>query len=252
MTDQGVLFHAKHAFMPNNLGYCGPDEGGRLQEALEEGRAIDGLVRTLQRFEAAYPFLKLIARETGRDSFDLEVPEAYWVGNGLLEKVPLPAHYEFTHRELKGRDPRGVRDFFREVDGEALPHHTFYVLGTFASSMAPDGQSLTNEKTKKVLDVMDSCRISWGTVKEVHKGELEVVSRPLAMKGEGLALSEEKAKRVRYNPLVRPFQSVKRGDVVSLHWNYACEVLSKSQIRGIAKYTATDIASVNRYLRSRS
>ena len=97
MRESGVLFHAKHAFMPNFLGYCGPDERGRIQQSLEGGKTDDELVRTLRQFEAAYPFLGLIAKSTGREVFDYAVPEAYWIGNSLLTKVPASDFYRFSH-----------------------------------------------------------------------------------------------------------------------------------------------------------
>jgi len=53
---------------------------------------------------------------------------------------------------------------------------------------------------------------------------------------------------VSYNPEVTPFGTVKKGDVVSLHWDYACEVLNRRQLSNIRKYTALDIEATNRLL----
>lgn len=248
MKKSGVLFHAKHAYMPNNLGYCGPDENGRIREELENGGSGDGLVETLQKFEAAYPFLQLISRSTGREAFDYAVPEAYWIGNSLLERVAVPEYYRFSHRELMGRDPRKVKEFFRALGGAALPHHTFYVLGTFVAPPFTDGRSLSNEAQKKILESMDSCRISWGRVTRVGREELEVIARPLELKEGRLALAPPKVKRVRYNPLVEPFRTIREGDVVSLHWSYACDLLTKRQQANISRYTGADIGLINRLL----
>jgi len=251
MNGNGILFHAKHAFMPNLLGYCGPDERGRIQQELEGGKPGESLVRTLEKFEAAYPFLKLIARGAGREVFDYAVPEAYWIGNGLLAEVPASEFYTFSHRELKGRDPRKVREVFKELDGAAPPHHSFYVMSTFATSSVPDGPNITNEAHRKIAELVDNCRISWGTVKKVGKQELQVESRPLKAEDGRLALATPAIRQVKYNPGVRPFASVKRGDVVSLHWNYACDVLTPRQSTNIAKYTAADLGLINRFLASK-
>ena len=252
MKNEGILFHAKHAFMPNRLGYCGPDESIRIQEGIEGGRTDERLVRTLQDFEAAYPFLRLIARSTGRSAFDYSVPEAYWIGNGLLAKVPVPDFYNFSHRELRGKDKRKVREVFRALDGEAPPHHTFYVMSTYALSGAVDGPNLSNEASKKVAELVDNCRVSWGRVTEVGKDELRVEQRPMRFEGRRLALSAPVVKRVRYNPGVKPFGSVRPGDMVSIHWSYACDVLTDRQSRNIAKYTAADLSLVNRLLASKA
>jgi hypothetical protein len=252
VRESGIIFHAKHAYMPNSLGYCGPDEKGKIRQELEEGRVDEELIRSLERFEAAYPFLKLIARSTGNHVFDYAVPEAYWIGNSLLERVPVPEFYAFSHRELKGRDPGKVREVFRALDGSALPHHTFYVMSTYAASGAAHGPNLTNESGKKLAELIDNCRISWGKVKKVEGKELQVEVRPLHLVEGRLGLASPRLKRVQYNPEVRPFGSVKTGDVVSLHWNYACDVLNSRQSRNIAKYTDADLSLVNRFLATKA
>ena len=250
MKADGVLFHAKHAFMPNSLGYCGPDEKGLIQRDLEGERSDEELVQTLQKFEAAYPFLKLIAKSAGRQVFDYSVPEAYWIGNRLLDSVPISDFYSFSHHEIKGRDPEKVREVFRQLDGTAPPHHTFYVMSTYATTAVPDGPNVTNEAKHKVAEVVDNCRISWGTVRKVGKNELQVEVRRVDVDDGGLSLTIPAVKRVRYNPEVRPFGTVKAGDVVSIHWNYACDVLTRRQAKNIALYTDEDIRLVNRLMKS--
>jgi len=250
MKSDGVLFHAKHAFMPNSLGYCGPDEKGQIQRELEGNRSDEELVQTLQKFEAAYPFLKLIAKSSGREVFDYSVPEAYWIGNGLLDRVPVSDFYSFSHHETRGRDPEKVREVFRRLDGVAPPHHTFYVMSTYATSAVPDGPNITNQAKGKLAEVVDNCRISWGTVRKVGKDELQVEVRRVDFDDGGLSLARPAVKRVRYNPEVRPFGTVRAGDVVSIHWNYACDVLTPRQARNIARYTDTDIRLTNRLMKS--
>jgi hypothetical protein len=253
MNQRGLVFHAKHAYMPNSLGYCGPDDRGRILQLLEQGKGGDTLLRTLQEFEAAYPFLKLIARSTGRDVYDVAVPEAYWIGNTLLEQIPHAEFYSFSHRELKGKDTAKVREFFKGVDGSAPPHHTFYVLSTYAGSNIADGPNLTNEKQSKLAGLIDNCRIAWGEVKTVGRKDLEVESRPVVFDEGRLALAPPRLKKVQYNPEVSPFGGVKTGDVVSIHWNYACELLSSRQSRNLQKYTSADLDLVNSFLsRSRN
>ena len=250
MKADGVLFHAKYAFMPNSLGYCGPDEKGQIQRGLEGGRSDEELVQTLQKFEAAYPFLKLIAKSAGRQVFEYSVPEAYWIGNRLLDMVPVSDFYSFSHREIKGRDPKKVREAFRELGGAAPPHHTFYVMSTYATTAVPDGPNVTNEARGKIAEVVDNCRISWGTVRKVEKGELKVEVRPVGVEDGGLLLNRPAVKRVRYNPEVNPFGAVKGGDIVSIHWNYACDILTPRQAKNIARYTDADMKLVNRLLKS--
>jgi hypothetical protein len=252
MKGSGILFHAKHALMPNSLGYCGPDDRGTIRQHLEESKEGERLVSTLQGFEAAYPFLKLIARQTGREVFDYSVPEAYWIGNGLLEKVGVSEFYSFSHRELKGRDAKEVKRMFSDLDSAPRPHHTFYVMATYAGSSVADGPNLTNERSVRISRLIDSCRISWGQVKKVGKRELVVSYRPVVLESEGLLLAEPKVKKVEYDPEIAPFQTVRPGDFVSLHWNYACEILTPRQLRNISKYTRLDLVAANRIITNRS
>jgi len=251
MKADGVLFHAKHAFMPNSLGYCGPDEKGQIQRDLERDRSDEKLVQTLQKFEAAYPFLRLIAKNAGRQVFDYSVPEAYWVGNRLLDLVPASDFYSFSHHEIRGRDPKIVREVFRQLNGAAPPHHTFYVMSTYATTVVPDGPNVTNQSRGKIAEVVDNCRISWGTVRKVGKDQLQVEVSRVNVDDGGLSLARPMLKKVRYNPEIRPFGTVKAGDIVSIHWNYACDVLTPRQAKNIARYTGADIKLVNQLMKSR-
>jgi hypothetical protein len=63
-----------------------------------------------------------------------------------------------------------------------------------------------------------------------------------------VSLAAPRLKKVQYNPEVKPFDAVKAGDMVSLHWNYACDVLSGRQTRNLSKYTRADLALVNGFL----
>jgi Family of unknown function (DUF6390) len=251
LKDRGILLHAKHAFMPNNLGYCGPDERDIIVRHLEGASGGEDLESMLKRFEAAYPFLRLIGRTTGRDPFDFAVPEAYWIGNGLLDKVNVADFRDFSRMDLPGRDEQEVDRVYKALGSKARPHHTFYVMSTYATATVRDGPNLVNDSRDRIVKAMDSCRVSWGKVTGVGKDKLQVQYTPLVLDGGHLSLGKSRSKSVSYNPHVRPFQGVKLGDPVSIHWDYACDVLSPRQVRNITKYTLLDIQSVNRLLAKR-
>jgi hypothetical protein len=252
---EGELLHAKHALQPNSLGYCGPDENGRILEHLHASSVTEDLTATLTRFEAAYPFVRMIARSTGRQPFDKEVTEAYWIGNSLLDQVQPSEFFEFAHKDLSSSRARvgkkgGVSKdeaklLFREFGAIAKPHHTFYVLGMYAR---------TNIKTAnqgKLLELMDSCRVSWGRVLEVKEKTLVVDRVPLAFRDDSLQLAAPEKKEVYYDSEIAPFSTVRRGDWVSLHWNFASEKLSPRQLGNLRKYTALDIEATNGLVTSR-
>jgi len=252
---EGELLHAMHALQPNSLGYCGPDENGTILEHLHEWRTSERLDSTLTRFEAAYPFVKMIAKASGKKPFDREVTEAYWLGNSLLDKVHPSDFYDFTHQNLSpDRKRAGRKDGMRREEASSLfkglgtmakPHHTFYVLGMYARSSVKSGSEA------KLLQLMDSCRISWGKVVEVKKSALVVARPALTLSQDRLSLSTPEMKEVRYDPLIPAFTDIRKGDWVSLHWNFASDKLRPYQLRNLKKYTAFDIEATNRFVAQR-
>jgi hypothetical protein len=238
---EGELLHAKHALQPNSLGYCGPDENATILEHLHDNRVSESLTSTLTKFEAAYPFVRMIAKATGRNPFDKEVTEAYWIGNSLLDRVKAPDFYQFAHQGLGKRfKKQEARSVFRELGDLAKPHHTFYVLGLYS------GSKFRSDNAHKFIELVDSCRVSWGRVLEVRRDTLLVSRRPLSIRDDHLELSAPVVKEVRYDSAVPPFESVKKGDWVSLHWNFASERLRPYQLRNLRHYTALDIEATNR------
>ncbi len=247
---KGELLHAKHALQPNSLGYCGPDENGKILEHLHASTVNESLTSMLTKFEAAYPFVRMIAKATGRKPFDREVTEAYWIGNSLLNRVGPSEFFEFIHRDLTS-SRRGVgkqsgisreesKLLFREFGHLTKPHHTFYVLGMYARS------NIKTANRAKMLELMDSCRVSWGRVLEVKRKTLLVHRRPLEFQDDSLTLASPGRMEVHYDRAIDPFSSIRRGDWVSLHWNFASEKLTPTQLMNLRSYTALDIEATNR------
>ena len=235
--------HAKHALTPNSLGYCGPDENGTILDHLYQSSVSEHLLETLKRFEAAYPFLRLIAKSASKAPFDYKVAEAYWLGNSLLDNVQPAEFYRFSHG-LNSHLPRqDAKTLFAGLGELAMPHHTFYVLGMYSRANAK------SSSRDKLLELMDSCRISWGKVVDVKRQSLIVERAPLALDGDDhLALGGREKKEVRYDSGIAPFEEIARGDFVSLHWNFSSERLTLRQLRNLAKYTAKDIMATNRFV----
>jgi len=122
----------------------------------------------------------------------------------------------------------------------ARPHHTFYVLGMYARSSVRSGSE------SKLLGLMDSCRISWGEVVNVMKDTLWVERPALAMSQNRLSLARPQKEVVRYDPRIPSFSDIRRGDWVSVHWNFASERLTPYQLRNLKFYTDQDIDATNR------
>ena len=94
-----------------------------------------------------------------------------------------------------------------------------------------------------VLATMDNCRISWGVVQAVEGAEVLVERRPIALHEGKLVLGEpQRARATRLFEGQGFVQAVAPGDVVSLHWNWVCEVLTERQVRALERATVYHLA----------
>ena len=93
---------------------------------------------------------------------------------------------------------------------------------------------------------MDHCRVSWGTVVDVAGGELVVDRVPLLLERGKLVLGRPVQERVMRQIDGRGFVDGARvGDVVSIHWGWACEVLTPEQHQPLERYTRHHLAIAN-------
>jgi len=237
----GMVRFIRYGFMPNRLRYCGGDENRLLFDHAVE-QVVDGGLRShLQEFTGALPYLQLIARASGiPDPFDPRVVDAYWIGNELLDRVEVRQLYDSLldrfGKQLQGR----TRDLvIGKAPAGARPHHSFHVLDVH-SRVGELGQSLTT---------MDHCRVSWGTVVDVIGGELVVDRIPLIWELGNLVLGRPIRERVMRQIDGRGFvDGARTGDVVSIHWGWACEVLSAAQHQRLERYTRHHLVIANQTL----
>lgn len=237
MSALGALRFGRYAFPPNRLGYCGPDEQASLREYVTSRTFDGGLVELERRFEGAYPYLQLIAGAGGiPDPFDDRVVEAYWVGSPLLERVE-PGRLSGSLERLRGRMP--AKDFGwleRKAGLGAQPHHNFHVFDVYTrAGLMREGRSAP------LLSVMDSCRVSWGRVlSAAPAGPLLVARSPLVLAAGKLALGPEEPRELEgYGDDLAP------GDIVSVHWDWACEKLDAGALSRLRRATAHALALAN-------
>jgi len=234
----GTILFAKYAFMPNRLSYCGGDDNKALLDYCVANHTDPGLVFLLQRFEGAYPYLKLIARANHiPDPFDERVVEAYWIGNELLEGVDLAQFYHsLRERFAKQLDPKTMGYLLGKAPQGARAHHSFHVF---------DVRSRTGELDHS-LDTMESCRIGWGRVKEVEATHFVVEHQPLTLEGGQLKLGSLMDKRVLRQIDGTGFTPhCQVGDYISFHWDWACDVLTPRQVKNLEKYTQYHLSLAN-------
>ncbi len=240
MTDaSGALLFARYAYPPNALGLCGADEPRTLLEYGAAGAGDGGLAALARTFEGAWPYLELIAAANRiADPLDLRVVEAYWVGNALLDRVEPDALVRHVDERFHGRLGRARERVVDVVAGGGVPHHCFHVFAVY-----PWLGLLRSGAVEEPLHVLDRCRTAVARVRTVGEDELEVELRPLAWAGGSLLLGELERRRVRAFPLPR---KPRPGDLVSLHWDVACDLLTPAAAHALHATTVRLLAAVDR------
>ena len=240
----GPVRFARYAYPPNALGYCGPDEAALLLEHADAAYDDPDLRRLLHGFEGAWPYLVVIASANGvRDPLDARVVEAYWVGNGLLDRVGPRALGESLEERFRRRVPGTWAHLSEAVPAGAVPHHAFHVFGVYPWVGLLRGGHAGTEP----LRVLDRCRVRWGRVVSVAAATAVVRSRPLAWDGRLLSLGAPTEEVAVLRAGDRGLAgSVSAGDWCALHWDWVCERLEPRQVAVLRRRTLEQLAVVNR------
>lgn len=260
-TPTGPVLFARYAFGPNRLGLCGPEDWRSLLQlgaaALGSGDAersnakqaleIDrGLRELAAGFEGAYPYLELIATASGiEDALDLRVVDAYWIGNALSDGVDPVLMTKSIDARFRAQLPAETWKWLRtKPQAGARPTHAFHVLDVF-----PMVGTQRRGPVADVVGLTDACRIRWGRVQEMAGDSLVVEAVPLGLVQGKLALVEPRVQSVRRWLDGSGFVAdVEVGDVVSLHWDWACEVLSPARLEALQRRTLQQLELANQTL----
>lgn len=230
---QGLLMCGRYSFAPNSLHYCGPERQNDMLGYVQSGVVDVGLAGLLNRFDTLYNYLVLIAQQNNiADPFDRRVVEAYWLGNSLLGNVKVQAfaaHLSDTlKRKLTGKKFSCVMD--TSIRG-GIPQHNFHVLNIFVRT--------GHHAVPHTLSTMDQCRISWGKVVDIQKQCVVAVS-PLTYKNNQLLLGKPEH-RIVSCVAVKP----KKGEWVSIHWGYVCDIVTDWQRINLQRYTHYALSKAN-------
>jgi hypothetical protein len=239
----GPVLFARYAYSPNRLGLCGPDDAETLFGEASSGGDDRELRRLARGFEGAYPYLELIARANGiPDPLDARVVDAYWLGSPLLERVTAGGFADSLRTRFR---PRLTGSTWRWLEASTpaggKPVHAFHVLDVF-----PKVGLMRGEQADRVVETMDSCRVRWGRVLEVIGDQLVVNAVPLRLTGGRLELAPPEVHRVTaWRGGAGFIGEVAAGDVVSIHWDWACDVLDAGALARLMAWTRSQLAVAN-------
>jgi hypothetical protein len=224
-----MTLFAQYAYPPNELGYCGPADGGGASELAAHAKEFDG----------AWPYLAAIAEAVGAaDPLDDQVVTSYWVGGPALSRVDAAGLLTRLRTSFKGQ-VTGLLDAVDAGPG-VLAHHSFHVFVVYPWVRFLDRDAAT------ALGVMQDCRIRWGTVESVDGERVVIASRPLQFHDGAIALGEARPERVQWKKgevSLAPAPAL--GSVVAAHWDWVCATLTHDESRALESATQATLELVN-------
>ncbi|GAB2773233.1 DUF6390 family protein [Nocardioides salsibiostraticola] len=225
MSALGALRFARYAFPPNELGYCGP-AGAR--EMLVPG-AIREIEARARRFEGAWVYLEFLAEAFGDDDpLSEAVVEAYWIGTDALEDVASDVLVERLRERFVGQ----YGGTWQDASSRALAHHSFQVFEVYPWA----GMLVAGLPPGPAVSVLDRCRVRTGTVTAVEGEWITATTRLLEWSGSALAPAPLGVERARWAvDGLGLMDAPTVGDVVALHWDWVCDVLTVEQATRIER-----------------
>jgi hypothetical protein len=135
---------------------------------------------------------------------------------------------------------RGQVTGLLDVVDNALAHHSFHVLVVYPWIRYLDRDAFP------ALNVLQQCRIRWGTVLGLHGDHVEILSRPLIFEAGRLELGEPVAEIVRWRSSGSSLNPPPRtGQIVSAHWGWMCAELDDADSLALEHATRLTIEQAN-------
>lgn len=238
---EGLRLFARYAYPPNERGYCGPAASHTVLEYASSGVVDGDLLQLARRFEGPVPYLTVMAQVTGiGDPFDRRLVEAYWLGNELLDRVDVAAFGSVLDDTFRRRMGGGWGFFAEAIPAGGVPHHSFHVFAVYPWA------GLLGGGRGEPLDILDRCRIRWGTVLSADDTTAVVSSRPLTWDGRALNLGEERPETVVVGADgLSLAHGLEPGDTVSMHWDWVCERVDGRRLKSLQAYTKRHLDMIN-------
>jgi len=232
----GPRLFARYAFPPNAKGYCGPEDVSSVLTMISAPDSGPDLRDWAGKFDGAWPYLSFIASVTGiGDPLDRRVVEAYWLGSDLLRSVPLLDFGNSLRDRFRDRNSGGWAQLADSLSGAAVPHHSFHVFCVY-----PWVGLLRAGHVGPALEVLDRCRIRVGSVASVHE-DVAIVETNELRYSDGILSNRE--------PITLPFSCEPRafgaGDIVTLHWDWVCDVVTNAQARRLVGIESEHLTLAN-------
>ncbi|BAX92981.1 DUF6390 family protein [Mycobacterium shigaense] len=237
---RGVDMFARYAYAPNALGYCGPPLGATLRDG-----SVEEVRHAATKFSGAWPYLRVLSALTGiADPLDHRLVESYWLGGGIAAGIDPHAFFDALLQIIGPQAGRYWSHLTADLAHEAAGNHCFHVFGVY-----PWTRLLGRGMDQHPLEVLDNCRIAWGTVISRTEDGVKIRCRRLAWNGRALTLSEDSERRLQvWADGYSAVPDVAIGDQVAVHWGRLCGRLSPDQLGALADSTDRQLRVTSRRL----
>jgi len=228
MDSKALKLASLFSYSPNHKGYCGRSSAGHVFFRCIRDGICDDVSQELTHFIVLYPYLKTIATLTKLSPFDHKVIEAYWIGNELLENIPVSG-YEILLKEFtKQGVPSWLVDSLKDKKPKKfIPNHLFQVIHV--------GVGQASGSVPFDIHSVNSCMIRWGRVTAIKAdGNMEIALKQLTQSKKGYKLKSTKEV---VSAEACPFFKPKIGDLVALHWGYIVKRLTKREENNLMYWT---------------
>ena len=270
---KGIELAARFSYITNSLEYCGPKEASRqIEEYILKKDNEKYLRKSLSRFEGMYPYLKAIADKNGKDPFDYDVVEAYWIGNSLLDSFNDADIKKLILSLIQRGLPKSIGNkLTEELPSGFKPHHSFNVFYV--------GVGRITGSVETTLKNMNKCRINYGKVVNFKMSETSIRNLPasarskkavsehaqehapcystsvldknkiliktknIIKKNDKYSFSKDELRTISFIPKL--IKNIKKNDFVAVHWDFALVKLTSKQIKNIDKYTEETLKIMN-------
>jgi hypothetical protein len=231
---------ARYAYAPNALGYCGPPLGATLRDG-----SVDDVRSAATKFSGAWPYLRVLSKMTGiADPLDYRLVESYWLGGGVGADLDPKAFVDELLGIIGPQAGRYWPHLTPNLACEAAANHCFHVFAVY-----PWSRLLGRGLDEHPLNVLDNCRITWGTVLSRDGDRLQVSCRRLVWDGHCLELSEPSTRQLDvWADGYSAVPDVAVGDQVAIHWSRLCGRLQPQQIQALTDSTTRQLQVTNQRL----
>lgn len=170
----------------------------------------------LGEFRIMFPYLLLIAETNGLNPFSPEVVEAYFIGNELLDRVPIDKVEDVVNQMYERKI--SLKNGF-------VPHHNFHLL-----TVLPKAEDQVIPPA-----LLNFCMVRVGKVVRIESDGIIVSAGYIQRSNNGLEIVERREIIERKSVFV---ENLRIGNRVAIHWQHICEKLSPEQEKRLEMYTS--------------